>query len=85
MSDRKLSEATKKNVAYSQRWTCNICQILLPPTYQVDHIVPHAILADDSPDNLQALCPNCHSLTPNYKALNKGNGNRKRHEYFGLR
>lgn len=22
-------------------------------------------------DNLQLLCPNCHSITPNYKALNK--------------
>lgn len=22
-------------------------------------------------DNLQVLCPNCHALTPNYKALNK--------------
>lgn len=26
------------------------------------------------PSNLEVLCPNCHSLTPNYKALNKGNG-----------
>lgn len=24
--------------------------------------------------NLELLCPNCHFLTPNYKALNKGNG-----------
>lgn len=22
-------------------------------------------------DNLQLICPNCHSLTPNFKALNK--------------
>lgn len=27
-------------------------------------------------DNLQLICPNCHSLTPNFKALNK-NGSRK--------
>lgn len=25
-------------------------------------------------ENLKLLCPNCHSLTPTYKALNKGNG-----------
>ena len=25
-------------------------------------------------DNLRLLCPNCHSLTPTYKALNKGRG-----------
>jgi len=24
--------------------------------------------------NLRILCPNCHSLTPTYKALNRGNG-----------
>lgn len=29
-------------------------------------------------DNLKLLCPNCHSLTPTYKALNKGNGRHKR-------
>lgn len=26
------------------------------------------------PDNLQVLCPNCHSLTPNFKNRNKGGG-----------
>ena len=25
-------------------------------------------------ENLQLLCPNCHSLTPNFGILNKGNG-----------
>ena len=28
--------------------------------------------------NLKLLCPNCHSLTPTYKALNIGNGRYKR-------
>ncbi len=27
--------------------------------------------------NLDLLCPNCHSLTPTYKALNKGNGRKR--------
>ena len=30
------------------------------------------------PSNLKVLCPNCHSLTPTYGALNKGNGRKKR-------
>lgn len=39
---------------------------------QLEHI-------DGNPDNnevsnLKLLCPNCHSLTPTYGALNKGNG-----------
>lgn len=25
-------------------------------------------------ENLEYICPNCHSLTPTYKSLNKGNG-----------
>lgn len=29
-------------------------------------------------DNLELLCPNCHSLTPNYGALNKNNGRKSR-------
>ena len=61
MTDRRLTEAIKKTVAYSQRWTCKNCRVLLPPTYQVDHVIPHAVLSDDSFGNLQALCPNCHS------------------------
>ena len=30
------------------------------------------------PSNLKLLCPNCHSLTPTYKGLNRGNGRHSR-------
>lgn len=33
-------------------------------------------------ENLKLLCPNCHSLTPTYKALNRGNGRHKRMERY---
>lgn len=33
-------------------------------------------------DNLELLCPNCHSLTPTYKALNRGKGRHKRRERY---
>lgn len=33
-------------------------------------------------NNLKLLCPNCHSLTPTYKFLNKGNGRHKRMERY---
>jgi len=29
---------------------------------------------NNSEENLDLLCPNCHSLTPTYRALNKGKG-----------
>jgi Zn finger protein HypA/HybF involved in hydrogenase expression len=34
--------------------------------------------------NLRLLCPNCHSLTSTWKALNKGKGSKKRLRYHGL-
>ncbi len=45
---------------------------------QLEHIDGNS--DNNSLDNLKLLCPNCHSLTPTYGALNKGNGrkNRKR-------
>jgi predicted HNH restriction endonuclease len=29
---------------------------------------------NNQPSNLTLLCPNCHSLTPTYRALNWGRG-----------
>lgn len=45
---------------------------------QLEHIDGNS--ENNSLDNLKLLCPNCHSLTSTYGALNKGNGrkNRKR-------
>lgn len=37
---------------------------------------------NNSLDNLKLLCPNCHSLTPTYKALNIGKGRHKRRERY---
>lgn len=47
---------------------------------EVDHIDGN--FRNNQIDNLRLLCPNCHSLTSNYKSLNKGKGrsNRKRVE-----
>lgn len=39
---------------------------------------------NNSRKNVQLLCPNCHSLTENYKARNKGKGKRIRYRYVGL-
>ena len=45
---------------------------------QMEHINGNS--SDNTLSNLKLLCPNCHSLTPTFGALNKGNGrkNRKR-------
>lgn len=45
---------------------------LVPLT--VDHIDGNC--SNTCPENLRLLCPNCHSLTPTYGALNRGNSHR---------
>ena len=39
---------------------------------EIDHIDGNA--NNNREENLQLLCPNCHSLTKNYRGANKGNG-----------
>lgn len=48
---------------------------------EVEHLDGDASNHDEN--NLDLICPNCHSLTPTYRALNAGKGNRKRLEYYG--
>ena len=43
---------------------------------ELNHIDGHS--ENNSLSNLELLCPNCHSLTPNFRALNKGNGRKNR-------
>lgn len=43
---------------------------------EVDHVDGNPENHNES--NLKLLCPNCHALTPSYRALNKGKGRKKR-------
>jgi len=42
----------------------------------VDHINGNS--EDNREENLRLVCPNCHSISPFYKALNRGNGRHSR-------
>ena len=57
---RNVSEKTKKIVAGGQSWKCAMCYDILPPTYEVDHIMRLEFGGSNDISNLQALCPNCH-------------------------
>ena len=48
-------------MGYRQKWTCAACDCLLPPSYEVDHIVPLALGGGHGLTNLQALCKPCHA------------------------
>ena len=52
------------------------------PPLEIDHIDGDS--TNNAEENLRLLCPNCHSLTPTWKALNAGKANKKRLEYFNL-
>jgi hypothetical protein len=63
-----------------QQYKCAVCAIIeynnKPITLELDHINGNA--EDNTEDNLQCLCPNCHSQTPTYRSKNKGNGRKAR-------
>lgn len=59
---KQIPELIKREIMYNQKYQCNICRIMLPISYQIDHQVPHSISNNDSIQNLQALCINCHSI-----------------------
>lgn len=45
-------------------------------TLEIEHIDGDCM--NNHPDNLEVLCPNHHSVTPTYRALNKGKSTRNR-------
>jgi hypothetical protein len=52
------------------------------PVLEIEHIDGNS--ENNKEENLDLICPNCHSLTLTYKALNYGKGNRKRLKYHKL-
>ena len=59
---------------------CEIHQITGKVPIELEHCDGDS--ENNSLSNLKLLCPNCHSLTPTYKALNVGNGRHKRMERY---
>ena len=46
---------------------------------EIDHVDGDCY--NNRPENLVVLCPNCHSLTPTFRALNKASGRKYRAKY----
>jgi 5-methylcytosine-specific restriction endonuclease McrA len=58
---RAYSSTHRIEIAYKSKYTCNMCDVLLPPTFEVDHIVELQDGGSDTYENCQALCNNCHA------------------------
>lgn len=58
MPERKVSSKTKKKVAASQKWRCNLCKVLLDETFEVDHRIPLWKNGSNATWNLQVCCNN---------------------------
>ena len=64
---KSLTEPERRDIAMAQGWLCanpdGECLLTGPlREYEVDHIIPLFLgVAMDTPGNMQALCPSCHS------------------------
>jgi 5-methylcytosine-specific restriction endonuclease McrA len=71
---------TIRKILHEQNPSCFECGIQTwqgkTISLEVDHIDGDA--SNNLPNNLRLLCPNCHSVTPTWKARNKGSGRASR-------
>ena len=74
----KISNWVRNYMLEKSGYKCELCgQNKINPVTGVSPLQIHHIdgnPANNAESNLQVLCPNCHSLTETYMALNKSNG-----------
>lgn len=82
IATKNLSQHVKRYLIKANGEKCKKCNwnerhlITGRVPLEVDHVNGDA--NDNQEKNLQLLCPNCHSLSPNFRNLNKGRGRRWR-------
>lgn len=74
----------KQHIIWEQRGKCSRCCLYewldKPITLELEHIDGNSL--NNSRNNLECLCPNCHSQTPTYKAKNIGKGRHIRRQRY---
>ncbi len=72
-------ERLRKRVIIDQDYKCKKCNLDKwlgeNITFELNHI--DGDNKNNSKENLEILCPNCHSLTPNWRGKNIAKGNKK--------
>lgn len=78
-----ISNHIKKFMLRKSNYQCELCgwSIKNPFTNTLPLEIHHidGDYTNNRESNLQVLCPNCHSLTENYKGANKSNRNRNQY------
>ncbi len=80
-----LSKVIRKYMLEKANYSCQLCgwnkinPITGKSPLEIHHI--DGDYTNNAEENLQVLCPNCHSLTPTYKSLNK-DGREDRQDYI---
>ena len=84
-SDNEIHDRIRTYMLEKANYKCTRCgwSEVNPATGKVPVQIHHkdGDCTNNKEDNLEVLCPNCHSLTPTYGAINKGSGRFKRLKY----
>ena len=58
---RKYSTTHRIEIAYKTKYRCGMCDKILPPTFEIDHIIELRDGGKDEYQNLWSLCNDCHA------------------------
>lgn len=82
LKNGQISKTIRTYLMKQHNYCCELCGWgqINPTTGKVPLELHHidGNYLNNNINNLQILCPNCHSLTPNYKALNENKNTRTR-------
>lgn len=77
-----VSQHIRRYLIETQGERCSLCgwskinPITGKTPLEIDHIDGN--YQHNAPDNVRLICANCHSLTPTFRGLNRGNGREQR-------
>ena len=71
---RKWGSLEARVVGARQGWRCNVCQEVLPATFELDHVVPlFRGGSNDIETNAAALCTSCHATKTLHENIDRHN------------